>query len=397
MLYAISLLRHRGRPRPTRAASATRRMMKRIAAVEDDLARQERLGPVARLMPVRTAKTLRKNQRSTLRDGPFAETKEQLLGFFVVECATEEEAIDAAEAFGQATSSDQGPTRSDRSATSCRANWSGDSDRRNRQGAKCAKTRQGPCCSIRSWRALASLAPWRLVRLLDEPSPAQGVGGEGGGDRDHDDAQCVEADLALRAVAPGLSRWPPMNGGATQRLRPLRSKTQATIRDKSASSSKKGATSVRPSNPCSGVHIMPTCQTPQTTPRTSAPATAPKRRSRRGVGEAAPAELFADREEARRTRGGPAGRTSAPAGRRAQRRSRSRSDGGGGSTSASAISAARCASAAKIAWTLPWRGDEHRGEGGAEGAEAAERERIRRRRDAARPGDRQRRVEASRW
>jgi len=31
-------------------------------------------------------------------DGPFAETKEQLLGFYVVECATLDEAIDAAKA-----------------------------------------------------------------------------------------------------------------------------------------------------------------------------------------------------------------------------------------------------------------------------------------------------------
>jgi hypothetical protein len=29
-------------------------------------------------------------------DGPFAETKEQLLGFYVVDCATEEAAIEAA-------------------------------------------------------------------------------------------------------------------------------------------------------------------------------------------------------------------------------------------------------------------------------------------------------------
>ena len=29
-------------------------------------------------------------------DGPFAETKEQLLGFYVIDCATLEEAIEAA-------------------------------------------------------------------------------------------------------------------------------------------------------------------------------------------------------------------------------------------------------------------------------------------------------------
>jgi hypothetical protein len=81
-------------------------MMKRIAAVEDDLASQGRLGPVVRLMPVRTARTIRKHDRRSLRDGPFAETKEQLLGFFLVECSSEEEAVEAAEALGKATGSD---------------------------------------------------------------------------------------------------------------------------------------------------------------------------------------------------------------------------------------------------------------------------------------------------
>jgi hypothetical protein len=105
MLYAI-LCYDTEATAPDPGGERDAAMMKRIAAVEEDLAWQGRLGPVARLMPVRTAKTLRKNQRSTLRDGPFAETKEQLLGFFVVECASEEEAVAAAEALGKATGSD---------------------------------------------------------------------------------------------------------------------------------------------------------------------------------------------------------------------------------------------------------------------------------------------------
>jgi hypothetical protein len=32
----------------------------------------------------------------TIHDGPFAETKEQLLGFYVVECETHEEAVEVA-------------------------------------------------------------------------------------------------------------------------------------------------------------------------------------------------------------------------------------------------------------------------------------------------------------
>jgi hypothetical protein len=64
--------------------------------VHQKLAAQGRLGPVARLMPTTTATTLRAGREPLVIDGPFAETKEQLLGFYVVECATLAEAVEAA-------------------------------------------------------------------------------------------------------------------------------------------------------------------------------------------------------------------------------------------------------------------------------------------------------------
>jgi hypothetical protein len=57
---------------------------------------QDKLGPVARLMPTTAATTLRATAEPLVLDGPFAETKEQLLGFYVIDCATLEEAIEAA-------------------------------------------------------------------------------------------------------------------------------------------------------------------------------------------------------------------------------------------------------------------------------------------------------------
>jgi hypothetical protein len=66
----------------------------RLAAVEDAMARKGKLGPVARLKPTSSATTLRKSATgSTIIDGPFAETKEQFLGFFVADCDTLDEAI----------------------------------------------------------------------------------------------------------------------------------------------------------------------------------------------------------------------------------------------------------------------------------------------------------------
>ena len=47
-------------------------------------------------MPTTAATTLRSGAEPLVIDGPFAETKEQLLGFYVVDCATLEEAIDVA-------------------------------------------------------------------------------------------------------------------------------------------------------------------------------------------------------------------------------------------------------------------------------------------------------------
>jgi hypothetical protein len=47
-------------------------------------------------MPTTAATTVRAGAEPLVIDGPFAETKEQLLGFYVIDCATLEEAIEAA-------------------------------------------------------------------------------------------------------------------------------------------------------------------------------------------------------------------------------------------------------------------------------------------------------------
>lgn len=49
------------------------------------------------LYPADTAKTLRiRNGKTMIIDGPFAETKEQLAGFYLVDAATHEEALQIA-------------------------------------------------------------------------------------------------------------------------------------------------------------------------------------------------------------------------------------------------------------------------------------------------------------
>ncbi|MEP9378301.1 YciI family protein [Aquabacter sp. CN5-332] len=78
-------------------------VMARLAVVQDKLIKQGKLGPVARLLPTSTATTLRKHSEPALvLDGPFAETKEQFLGFYVVDCKDLEEALDIARELGRA-------------------------------------------------------------------------------------------------------------------------------------------------------------------------------------------------------------------------------------------------------------------------------------------------------
>jgi hypothetical protein len=69
-------------------------LMAELAVVRQQL--EDKLGPVARLMPTTAATTVRAGAEPLVIDGPFAETKEQLLGFYVVDCASLEEAIEAA-------------------------------------------------------------------------------------------------------------------------------------------------------------------------------------------------------------------------------------------------------------------------------------------------------------
>jgi hypothetical protein len=77
----------------------------KLEVVQDKLKREGKLGPVARLMPTTSAATLRKGRGTVLMDGPFAETKEQLLGFFIVEVETFEDAVAAAQELAEASGS----------------------------------------------------------------------------------------------------------------------------------------------------------------------------------------------------------------------------------------------------------------------------------------------------
>jgi hypothetical protein len=95
MLYAILAYHEEGVVESwTREEDAA--VMAELLQVNDRLVREKCLGPAARLDATRRAVTLRGNGAGMVMDGPFAETKEQLLGFYVVDCPTLEAAIAAA-------------------------------------------------------------------------------------------------------------------------------------------------------------------------------------------------------------------------------------------------------------------------------------------------------------
>ncbi len=79
----------------TPAQDAT--MMRTVLATGEALRAEGKLGVSMRLTNTATAVSVRHGVGETVvLDGPFAETKEQLLGLYVLECASLDDAVDAA-------------------------------------------------------------------------------------------------------------------------------------------------------------------------------------------------------------------------------------------------------------------------------------------------------------
>jgi hypothetical protein len=92
MLYAI-LAYHEEAVVMSWTAEQDAALMGKLLNAHERINRKSGLGPTARLGETGRALTLRKG---TVIDGPFAETKEQLLGFYMVDCASRDAAVEAA-------------------------------------------------------------------------------------------------------------------------------------------------------------------------------------------------------------------------------------------------------------------------------------------------------------
>jgi len=76
-------------------------VMDQLNVVHQRLEREGKLGPSLRLMPTTAATTLHK-QKDLVIDGPYAETKEQLLGLYIVDIAGLDEGLAIARELGKA-------------------------------------------------------------------------------------------------------------------------------------------------------------------------------------------------------------------------------------------------------------------------------------------------------
>ncbi len=95
MLYAILAYHEEGAITtltPEEDAALMDKLLKTHETIDSE---HGSLGPAARLDFTGKAVTLR-GPEATVIDGPFAETKEQLLGFYVLDCASLDDAVAAA-------------------------------------------------------------------------------------------------------------------------------------------------------------------------------------------------------------------------------------------------------------------------------------------------------------
>ncbi|WP_040678122.1 YciI family protein [Nitratireductor pacificus] len=82
--------------------------------VQQEMVDKGRMGPAIRLVPTASATTIRTSGSEQLvLDGPFAETKEQLLGLYIVDCDSLEEVVDFAKRLkeGESTTFEIRPMR----------------------------------------------------------------------------------------------------------------------------------------------------------------------------------------------------------------------------------------------------------------------------------------------
>lgn len=71
-------------------------MLDKHRALQQQMTEQDRLAGTVKLMPSSTAVTITGEEPGIVTDGPYAESKEQFVGFYLLECPDLDSAIAAA-------------------------------------------------------------------------------------------------------------------------------------------------------------------------------------------------------------------------------------------------------------------------------------------------------------
>lgn len=88
LIYMNEALRDQAKP------DELNQIMQEYKALTESMAKSGNLRAVERLQPVSTATTVRiRNGKTQITDGPFAETREQLGGFYLIEADNLDQAI----------------------------------------------------------------------------------------------------------------------------------------------------------------------------------------------------------------------------------------------------------------------------------------------------------------
>jgi hypothetical protein len=98
MTYVLLIYRASLESGPT--AREERVALREHRALQDEASARGKLRAVARLDDTGAARTVKRDQSGghAVADGPFVETKEWLVGFYLLDCASEDQAIERAKA-----------------------------------------------------------------------------------------------------------------------------------------------------------------------------------------------------------------------------------------------------------------------------------------------------------
>lgn len=93
MLYSVLIYETEEQDERLSETEKAKRMQQH-SDFQSALKKEGQLNTVVRLMPRKTARTIQGSEELMITDGPFADTKEQFVGFYLIEAETTEDVME---------------------------------------------------------------------------------------------------------------------------------------------------------------------------------------------------------------------------------------------------------------------------------------------------------------